>query len=293
MSQVTRLFLQSVASFGQQQSTILFLDLVMTWSAYLQVMPNFTILLLAIGSSLKGMNIVWLYLAAAYTNQYSDTLCTLITVMLEVGWYFLDHIAGISTLHRCHVFYKDTAILQILYGLTAVSLVIGAGLRGLRSSCRLGACLYDPLSDQTRSAVFLDSAIAANLLVMEAILLGALLYKCIQFQQRSKEFEQNTEVFDVFIIECWLRLGILLPLGAMEITGYIFTGMPKDSVPLWINWLAQNGIFAREMAPAILVVAILAAKEKRRNMSTAKSSNPSSRSYDKSNVNTVYFFDSQ
>lgn len=110
----------------------------------------------------------------------------------------MDHIASVSTLHRCHVFYKTTPrIWTALCVLGGASFVTGAVLRGFRCSCRFGTCANDPSGDAPTGPFVWDGAIAANVLVTEAILLAALLYKCLEFQRGSETLSLLSSSFSV------------------------------------------------------------------------------------------------
>lgn len=114
-------FISSVASWGQTQTTFLLLDVIITLTIYFQSRPNKALLILAIFSLLKGQNIIWLYLCGDYNSGYSMTFVSFLTVMCEVGWFFLDHCSSISTLQRVHAFYSWSLTGKILYGWVAIS----------------------------------------------------------------------------------------------------------------------------------------------------------------------------
>jgi hypothetical protein len=185
-----------------------------------------------------------------------------VTVTLEIGWFFYDHIISISTLHRVLIFYGDsTQLRKAFMGLTGFSVLFGAIFRILRNTCRFGTCAV-------ADSGAIDSIIASNVLICEFILLGALLYKCLKYKNQTK---QSEEFFGVFIQEAYMRFIISVPLGIMEAVAYILERVPNT--PTSFVWFLVVGICARQMAPTILAMTILSTKvaqQKKTNMVSTK-----------------------
>jgi hypothetical protein len=227
---------------------IFFLDFICVVCCFLSVRPNNAILILAIGAALKAITVVPFYIAAGYTPDYTDTTVNFITVMLEVGWFFYDHIISISTLHRVLVFYPHSKMTRNVFkAMTSTSISFGALFRVFRSTCRFGNCMV-------LTPGGCDSIIATNVLLCEFILLGALLYKCISYKKKIGD----DSLFELFIKEAYLRLLISVPLGSMEALAYIFERIP--GTPAALLWFLVIGIVSRQFACTILALAIMATK---------------------------------
>jgi hypothetical protein len=184
-----------------------------------------------------------------YTPDYSDTTVGFITVTLEMGWFFYDHIISVSTLHRVMIFFNSSPNAKKAFmAMTGFSIVFGAVFRILRNTCRFGTCAVADTGT-------CDSIIASNVLICQFILLGALLYKCTMYQKQTK---QSEEFFGVFVNECYIRLIVSVPLGLMEAAAYVLERV--DGAPTSFVWFLANGIFARQLAPTMLAMAILSTK---------------------------------
>jgi hypothetical protein len=255
-----RLFVASITEWGQTQSTFFFLDLVICCQCYYAARPNQAILLLLIASALKAINIVPFYFAGMYTPSFSDFSVNAITVTLEIGWFFYDHIISASTLHRVLIFYGDAPKLRKAFmGMFGFSVLFGGVFRILRNTCRFGTCAV-------ANSATIDSVIASNVLSCEFILLGALLYKCILYR---KETQQGEDFFGVFIQEAYMRLIIGVPLGIMEAIAYMMERV--DNAPTSFVWFLAVGIYARQLAPTMLAMAILSTKSAQQTkMSSSK-----------------------
>ncbi|KAJ3323280.1 hypothetical protein HDV06_002048 [Boothiomyces sp. JEL0866] len=251
-------FITSVASWGQTQTTFLLLDLIITSTIYFQSRPNKALLILAIFSALKGQNILWLYLCGDYSPDYSMATVSFLTVMCEVGWFFLDHCSSISTMQRVHAFYSWSIPGKLLFGWVIVS---GAILRGFRSTCRFGSCIVASNMSLGEGSTLMDSLIAANVVGTEFILLLALLYKILEYR---KNRASAPAVFHSLLRESFIRLCVCVPLGVMECLGYGYTAN-SAGIPNWWNWFCQTGIFARQVCPTVLATTILSTKEFMRN----------------------------
>jgi hypothetical protein len=244
-----RAFVASIRGWGQSASIVFFLDFIVVLVCYFSVRPNTAIKLLVVGAALKGITILPYYIAAGYTPDYSEATVSFITVTLEIGWFFYDHIVSISTLHRVLIFYGDSPRVRYVFlTMKGVSLAFGALLRIFRSTCRFGRCA-------AMDAGACDALIAANVLICEFVLLGSLIYKCTIYK---KGLAQDGQFFEVFVHEAYLRLMINVPLGIMEATAYIFERIP--STPTAFVWFLVIGIIARQFSCTILALTILATK---------------------------------
>jgi hypothetical protein len=244
-----RVFVGSIKGWGQAASMVFFLDLIVVLACYYSVRPNTAIKILLIGATLKGITILPYYIVAGYTPDYSEAIAHFITVTLEIGWFFYDHVVSISTLHRVLVFYKDNTKARYEFlAIKGVSLVFGAILRLFRSTCRFGKCI-------AIDAGACDALIATNVLICEFFLLGALIYKCTLYK---KGMVQEKGLFEAFIQESYLRLIVNVPLGSMEATAYIFERIP--GTPTAFVWFLVIGIIARQFSCSILALTILSTR---------------------------------
>jgi hypothetical protein len=253
-----RVFVASIKGWGQTSSMIFFLDLICVLGCYFSVRPNGAIKLLAIGAALKAITVIPFYIGAGYTPEYSDATVNFITVTLEIGWFFYDHVITCSTLHRVLIFYQDNKKARYAFmALVSFTITFGAIFRGFRSTCRFGKCV---VADSGAC----DSIIAANVIICEFILLFALLYKCTIYK---KSMKQGKELFEAFIQEAYMRLMISFPLGIMEASVYILERIP--STPAALLWFLVIGIIARQFSATILALAILSTKSAQQNKKTS------------------------
>ena len=242
-----------IPTSGQQTFTLFVLDLIITATAYYQVRPNPGIQLLFVASVLKSIAIPALLIGANYTSSYSGMTVGLITSLVEVGYFFNDHIVSVSALQRAQtLFDSSVSKIKFLFILTASSIFIGGALRMLRSFCRLGSCLV-------MSSFHLDMVISINVLLLETILLGALALKSIQNKHKSIS---DLPLIHVLIKECSMRAVIFLPLALLEAVSF---AIPDGSGPSAVKWIMDIGMYVRLLAPSILVVVILSTKENYRS----------------------------
>jgi hypothetical protein len=257
MSEVARTEINNFSSAGWAlaQIQLTWMDLFGVWFIYSQMRPNRAIFLLAILSVLKATNIIWFSLLFDYTPQYSDTLVTIILVGLDIGWYFNDHIASLSTLQKVNSLPQSRVKKAIWNTVMAISLVLGAYLRVARSQCRFnGKC------DENWFLHYLDSIIAFNVIFTELFMVAVLLSFFYSIYKQSM-LHSHVQVMSQMIEQGLLRVVILLPLGILEMVAYAIPNDPssqggfKDNHKALVKFL-EVGIYARHLYPTFLAVAI-------------------------------------
>lgn len=208
MSTEARAFVSDVSGWGQLQSTIFFLDTVTVWLIYSQVYPNHAVLLLAVLSTIKFTNVFWLYAAADYTPEYSDSTISAILIGLEFGWFVYDHIASLSTYYRILKLPHNKVRTMGCSIVLGTSLIVGLILRILRSMCRFGMCDLLPNA---------DTPIAINVLTTEFLLLIVLIHYFVEF---ARQGTVRQDLAKEMISQGMLRVCLLVPFGIMESIGY-------------------------------------------------------------------------
>ncbi|KAI8899370.1 hypothetical protein BC833DRAFT_585966 [Globomyces pollinis-pini] len=250
-----RNFISGIGDWGQAQSSINFLDFVMVWGIYQLVgSSNRAILLLCILSTLKATNIVWIYLASGYTKEYSDNLCSIIAIGLEISFFIYDQIGTFATVYRTLPLFSTEQTLKILIKLmTALFMIIGLFFRVMRSYCRFTVCY-----NQGR---LWDIYIIITIIVSELILIGIIIQQCMKFKNHS----QVSHIFNSIVMDAKQRLYFLIPFGMMEILSYYIQGTDGGGLPIFVGWFAQIGLYARSYYPTLFAISIMGVKENVRN----------------------------
>jgi ABC-type multidrug transport system fused ATPase/permease subunit len=243
-----------IANFATQgwalaQTQLTWMDLMGVWFIYSQMRPNRAILLLAVLSLLKAMNIVWFSLIFDYQENYSDYIVTIMLVGLDVGWFFNDHIASLSTLQKVNSLPQSRVKKAIWNTVMGISLILGAYLRVARSQCRFNGDCRDKWPLQ-----FLDSIIAFNVIATELFMVSVLLAFFYSIYKQSM-LHSHVQVMSQMIEQGLLRVVILLPLGILEIVAYAIPETTKSRFRA-LQVFLEVGIYARHMYPTFLAVAI-------------------------------------
>jgi hypothetical protein len=245
---------REISDFANQgwalaQTQLTWMDLMAVWFIFSQMRPNRAILLLAVLSTLKAMNIIWFSLIFDYNKGYSDTLVTILLIGLDVGWYFNDHIASLSTLQKLNSLPQSRFKKAIWNTVMSVSLILGAVLRVFRSQCRFnGNCRGD------WALQFLDSIIAFNVIFTELFMISVLLSFFYAIYKQSN-LHSHVQVMSQMIEQGLLRVVILLPLGILEIVAYALPDNIRENYRA-LKVFLEVGIYARHLYPTFLAIAI-------------------------------------
>ncbi|KAJ3372561.1 hypothetical protein HDU91_003259 [Kappamyces sp. JEL0680] len=252
MSLAARTFLLQLAAWAETQVVLSVLDSLTTWFIFWRVRGP-AIFLLAVLSSIKLTNVVWLGIGADYTSDYSDTLVTVCLVGLECGWFVNDHIASVSTLQKLLYLPQNRWRKLTVTIVSIVSVVFGLFLRVGRSACRFGSCMA---FNEVQSDIF----IVLNIILCELVLVTFLLYF---FYEMYKAAPSRSVVVSEMIQQGALRVVILVPLGILEVTAYFIDYAVNNngaSVSKFVVFLLEIGIYARHLYPTLLAIAIAMTK---------------------------------
>ncbi|KAJ2998422.1 hypothetical protein HDV02_004537 [Globomyces sp. JEL0801] len=246
-----RNFVSGIGDWGQAQSSINFLDLVMVWGIYNLVgSNNRAIMILCILSSLKATNILWLYIASGYTPSYSEILCTIVTIGLEISFFIYDQIGTFATVYRTIPLFASQKSLKILiYIMTGLFASVGFLFRIMRCYCRFHQC--------TDNGRLWDIYIIISIIISELILIGLIIRQCTRLRAHSTV----GHIFNSIIIDAQQRIYFLVPFGMMEILSYYIQGTDGGGLPLFVGWFAQIGLYARSFYPTLFAISIMGVKE--------------------------------